>query len=63
MYTINRPQNAGIGFLNSFECQIYNGEILFEFGSTFMKDDSIKYQEITKCHAFWDANMYIESLV
>ncbi|XP_059311791.1 F-box/kelch-repeat protein At3g23880-like, partial [Lycium ferocissimum] len=48
-------------------CMSKKGEILFEFGSSFLvynpKDDSIRRPQITNCDAFDEAIIYIESLV
>ncbi|XP_059300099.1 F-box/kelch-repeat protein At3g23880-like [Lycium ferocissimum] len=67
MLTINPPNNP----LNHLFCPLFcmsnKSQILFEDGSTFMiynlKDDSIRYRNITNCADFRDANIYIESLV
>ncbi|KAL3359982.1 hypothetical protein AABB24_016469 [Solanum stoloniferum] len=67
MFTINLPYDpVGYQYCPLF-CLSNKGGILFQFGSTFMiynpKDDSIRYSEITCYNAFYEAYIFIESLV
>ncbi|MCD7451387.1 hypothetical protein HAX54_011695 [Datura stramonium] len=67
MFTINLPYDP-VGYqCCPFFCMSNKGGILFQFGSTFMiynpKDHSIRYSEITCYNAFYEADIFIESLV
>ncbi|CAN4120784.1 unnamed protein product [Withania somnifera] len=67
MFTINLPYDP-VGYQGcSFFCMSNEGGILFQFGLTFMiynpKDGSIKYSEITCYNAFYEAYIFVESLV
>ncbi|XP_059295863.1 F-box/kelch-repeat protein At3g23880-like [Lycium ferocissimum] len=67
MLTINYPNDpTAYLFLHTF-CMSNKGEILFEFGSSFvvynLNDNSIRNPEITNCNFIRQAIIYIESLV